>query len=88
MPAEQALGQEVDERMDIYSLGAVLYNLLSLNTSIEGRTVSQVLMQVAAGSVTPIEKWNEGLMPHCPGGKVPDSLAAVTMKALSWALSH
>jgi len=55
MAPEQALGKidEIDARTDIYALGAILYNILTLRPPIEGKTVHQVLLNVSQGKITP-----------------------------------
>jgi len=55
MAPEQALGKinEIDARTDIYALGAILYNILALRPPIEGKSLNQVLLNVAKGNVTP-----------------------------------
>ncbi|MDQ7778240.1 MAG: bifunctional serine/threonine-protein kinase/formylglycine-generating enzyme family protein [Planctomycetota bacterium] len=55
MPPEQARGHvhEIDERSDIYSLGAVLYEILTLQPPFEGQTAVEVLRKVIAGQLTP-----------------------------------
>ncbi|MDY7227599.1 serine/threonine-protein kinase [Hyalangium rubrum] len=49
MPPEQAAGQPVDERADVYSLGAILYHLLAGSRPYEGETSDQVLARVMSG---------------------------------------
>ena len=55
MPPEQADGRrlELDQRSDIYSLGAILYELLSLKAPFEGTSVGEILEKVKSGKITP-----------------------------------
>jgi len=54
MAPEQALGKvsEIDGRTDIYALGAILYNILTLRPPVEGKTVNQLLLNVSKGRIT------------------------------------
>ena len=56
MPPEQACGQidAIDARSDIYSLGAVLYQLLSGRPPFTGSSARAVLAQVLAGPPDPL----------------------------------
>ncbi|MHC5040612.1 MAG: serine/threonine-protein kinase, partial [Planctomycetota bacterium] len=59
MPPEQAAGHtaEVDERSDLYSLGAILYEILTLRPPFEGKSQLHVLSQVLKGApVSPLER--------------------------------
>ncbi|HUS68750.1 MAG TPA: serine/threonine-protein kinase, partial [Kofleriaceae bacterium] len=47
MPPEAALGRDVDERGDLYSLGVILYQLASGVLPITGETVQELLMRQA-----------------------------------------
>ncbi|MBN4074107.1 protein kinase [bacterium AH-315-E10] len=100
MAPEQCLGQadEIDELTDVYQLGGVLYNILTLNDPVKGKTVNDVLVRTTQGKIEdPLSYDLKGNLPsptirkkssrtyleHCPNFKVPDALAAVAMKALS-----
>jgi serine/threonine-protein kinase len=48
MSPEQARGESVDKRADIWAFGCVLYEMLSGRRSFEGRTVSDTLASVLA----------------------------------------
>jgi serine/threonine protein kinase len=62
MPPEQAEGRitEVDERSDIYSLGGILYAILTLRPPMKGKTVLQVLENVKSGNITAPTEFNPG----------------------------
>ena len=52
---EQAEGliEELDARSDIFSLGGILYTILTLRPPVEGKTLDEVLQKVIRGSITP-----------------------------------
>jgi WD40 repeat protein/serine/threonine protein kinase len=87
MPPEQANGEVemMDERTDIYSLGAILYYILALRPPFQGRSNSEIMQNVRAGRIVPfLEACGKRRLPHWPDGRLPQSLAAVALKAMSF----
>ncbi|MBI2423414.1 MAG: protein kinase [Candidatus Hydrogenedentes bacterium] len=76
MPPEQAAGrlEEVDIRSDVYSLGAVLYEILAGKHPFGGHTKQEVLDQVLQGDLHPLEQ----AVPE-----VPPELAQICRKAMA-----
>ena len=74
MAPEQARGEEVDARADVYSLGALLYELLTGKPPHEGPSLADVLASAQKGQVTPVEE----RVPDAP----PD-LTAIVRKAMA-----
>lgn len=62
MSPEQALGQTVDQRTDIYSLGVILYEMLAGRPAFEGKNPFTILQKVIKQAPAPIEDlppmWN------------------------------
>jgi serine/threonine protein kinase len=101
MSPEQAQGRisDIDERADIFALGGILYNILTLSPPVIGATVNEIFEKIRQGQITPPSTFNKtaskqarkdhsadpevGALPHCPGRRIPEALSAVTMKALA-----
>jgi serine/threonine protein kinase/tetratricopeptide (TPR) repeat protein len=75
MSPEQALGKRalVDHRTDIYSLGATLYELATLEPVFSGRDREELLREIAFDDPLPPRRWNKA---------IPSDLETILLKAL------
>jgi len=60
MAPEQARGEPVDERADVFALGAMLYHLLAGIPPYNARTATEVIAAAALGKVVPLHEREEG----------------------------
>jgi len=58
MSPEQARGDTVDRRTDLFSLGALLYHVLTGRAPFDGRSPAEVMMSVLADDPPPMRKLN------------------------------
>jgi len=78
MPPEQARGElaQLDARADIYALGAILYQMLTLEPPFTGDSLWDILVQVRSGTLVPPGE-------RAPERQIPWELEAVVLKAMA-----
>jgi serine/threonine protein kinase len=64
MSPEQALGRPLDARSDVFSMGAILYELLTGQRAFDGSQVEETLTKVASQPPTPIYQLNPEVPPE------------------------
>ena len=74
MSPEQARTGAIDGRTDVYSLGATLYELLTLRPPFDGRSAAELIEQIGQ---------NEPLPPTSVDGRVPRDLETIVLKSLA-----
>ncbi len=74
MPPEQARGEIVDARADLYSLGVILYQLVTGQTPFTGPNIWAVLSALAVDEPAPVREQNPA---------VPDELAGLIHELLA-----
>ncbi len=74
MSPEQADGGAIDHRTDIYSLGATLYELLTLKSPFDGDSAAELSRQIRTREPIPPRKYDD---------KIPRDLETIVLKALA-----
>jgi serine/threonine protein kinase len=74
MSPEQAMGRTVDARTDVYSLGAVMYEMLAKRRPFQSQA-SETLLEMIAYKAPPA--------PHELDPKIPMALSQIVIKAMS-----
>lgn len=74
MSPEQFMGQRVDARADLFSIGVILYELLTGEKPFPGQAVATIMQKVLNAPVEPPTSYNFD---------IPDSFNAVVRKALA-----
>lgn len=70
---EQARGQSIDARTDIYSFGVVMYEMLAGSKPYSGKTLAEILVNQLNGNHIPVQEVNE---------EIPARLAEIVEKAI------
>ena len=74
MSPEQVVGQAVDGRSDIFSLGVVLYEMLTGKTPFVGENISAIMYQILNEEPVPPKAFNQN---------IPDSINYIILKTLA-----
>jgi serine/threonine protein kinase len=89
MSPEQALGEPIDQRSDLFSLGCLLYSALSGTLPFDGSTPVAVLSKLAIDEPTPLQKLRPDVPPqfahfiHRLLAKLPDNRPPTASSAVN-----
>ena len=74
MSPEQAMGQEVDGRSDLYAVGIVVYEMLTGHVPFRDRPAHLILQRIIYEAPPPVTRYNPA---------VPEAIERVVMKAMA-----
>ena len=74
MSPEQVMGKQIDQRSDIFSLGVMLYEMLTGQVPFNGENINAIMYQIMNAVPTPLNALNPA---------VPDMLNFIVAKALA-----
>src|SRR5262245_16578931 len=74
MSPEQARGLELDERTDVFSLGVVMYELLTGRAPFQGETTGDILVALLSGEPRPLARYET---------KLPEALQRIIDQAIA-----
>ncbi len=79
MSPEQASGRndQLDQRADIYGLGALLYTILVLHSPMAGEKVERIMQATVDGVIPPVTECNDTMR------TIPEALDAICRKAMA-----
>ena len=79
MSPEQVMGQPVDGRSDIFSLGVVMYEMITGRQPFTGRALGETLQKICQATPESMAKYND---------QVPQGLARIILKCLQKDPAH
>ncbi len=79
MSPEQVMGQPVDGRSDVFSLGVVMYEMITGRLPFSGRSLGDTLQKICSATPESMSRFNDEL---------PQGLERITMKCLQKELAH
>jgi serine/threonine protein kinase len=83
-PEQMVAGGEITPRTDVYSLGVILFRILTLRHFNNGDTEEQVVAQALQSKSKPIEAFGAAPPPsHVPAGYFPEALCTICARALN-----